>query len=42
MEPIDREHANRSAGLISVPMVVSDRIVDSIAAVLVTESKSDM
>jgi hypothetical protein len=42
MEQIDREHANRSAGLISEPMVVSDRIVDSIAAVLATESKADI
>jgi hypothetical protein len=31
MEQIDREHANRSAGLISDPMVVSARIVDSFA-----------
>jgi hypothetical protein len=42
MEQIDREHANRPAGLISDPMVVSDRIVDSIAAVLATESKANI
>jgi hypothetical protein len=42
MEQIDREHANRSAGLVSDPMVVSYRIVDAIATALATESKSDI
>jgi hypothetical protein len=42
MEQIDREQANRSAGLISDPMVVSDRMVDSIAAVLATGNKADI
>jgi hypothetical protein len=42
MEQIDREHANQSAGPTPAPMVVSDRIVDSIAAVLATESKADI
>jgi hypothetical protein len=42
MEQIDREHANRSAGLISDPMVVSDRIVDSIAAVFATAGRANI
>jgi len=42
MEQIDREQANQSAGLTSAPMVVSDRIVDSIAADLATAGKTNV
>jgi hypothetical protein len=40
-EQIDREQAGRSSGFLSQSMVVSDRIVDSIAVALTTESKPD-